>query len=448
MKTDDYNKVKQITSKLDQKLNKATDIFTKISSIFNQSNENNYETIITSCKLNETIEDRKQKTEIVNFIKNQTNNLYDFLYKIKENTDFTKNEWFLSSNDLSGNDCSNKFDDSYIRSLYISSIKSKRVIILINNGRSLNDEQLDLSKSIARFIIEMLSVDDQIGLLTIAGITKSFKNDFCGNLIDAEMHSIDSFMKKKLIKFIDEIVLINESTNHSIGFEYSFKIIKENMKLNEINPTIIVYLTPSIDDDKIIFETILTGQKQLYQSAVVNTIEIMSYKKNILSETTTGFYKRIDRNDRKLIKKIVTEIFTIFFIKKFINNKIVVHPPITDINSNDVIVSMTQTIENFGIFGIDLFLSDLVEDITYHNHYNSSYAFITDLKGLTVMHPSFSRPINQLNNYSTIHIKYLENYDFRKFFKKMQILFEGNETIYQKKQMVSQNKIICLNKKK
>lgn len=286
----------------------------------------------------------------------------------------------------------------------------------------------------------MMSIDDEIGLITIAGNTKSYKSNFCNEKFDTEMYSINSDNRKKLNKFIDEINLIDELTNHSIGFKNSFKMLKANMKINQTYPTMIVYLSPSIDDEQKIFETILIGQKIMFYPVVVNTIEIMSNEKilkNILSEISTGFYKKIKKNDKNLIKKLVTELFSIFFIKKFINKKIVLHLPVIDQNSNDVIVSMTQTIENFGIFGIDLYLSDLVEDITYYNRYNSSYAFIIDLNGLTIMHPSFSRPTTPLNNFYGIHIKFLENFQFQEIFEKLIEFKEGNETILDEKQMVS-----------
>lgn len=331
-----------------------------------------------------------------------------------------------------------------MRSLYISSISQKRVIILINNGKSISDEQIKLSKSIARFIIEMMSTDDQIGLITIAASTNPHKNQFCDEkkkINDLKMFSVNFDNRKKLNKFIDEINLIDELTNHSIGFENSFKMLKANLKINETNPSMIVYLSPTIDDEQKIFETILIGQKIISSPVVVNTIEIMSSEKklkNILSEISTGFYKKIQKNEKNLIKKIVTELFSIFFIKKFINKKIVIHPPVIDQNSNDLIVSMTQTIENFGIFGIDLYLSDLVEDITYYNCYNSSYAFIIDLNGLAIMHPSFPRPTTpQINNFNRVHIKFLENFQFRQIYEKLIDFVEGNETIFEEKQMVS-----------
>lgn len=427
IQTTDYKKVQQITSKLDKKLTKVADLFQKISHIFNETN-GTYETVITSCKPNETID---QKTEIVDFIKKQKNHLNDFIYKIKEQSLTTKNEWFLSASDLSSKDCLNQFDDNYIRSLYISSIRAKCVIILINNGRSSSDDQLNLSKAIGRFIVEMLGEGDRIGVITIADTAKPYK-DVCGGA-DLEMYSTDSISKKKIIKFIDQIDLINEATRHSIGFEASFKMLQNNLIGNETRPTMIVYLSPSIRNEQNIFETILIGQKTMFQPVVVHTIEIMSDEKknkNILSEISTGFYKIIDRNDNRLIKKILTEIFTVFFIKKFIDNKLVLHPPV--INANDVIVSMTQTIENFGIFGIDLYLSDLVEDITSHNRYRNSYAFMIDLNGMTIIHPLLSRPS------APTHIQYLESNQFnRKIFENMTFLLEGNETIYEGKQLVS-----------
>lgn len=49
--------------------------------------------------------------------------------------------------------------------------------------------------------------------------------------------------------------------------------------------------------------------------------------------------------------------------------------------------------EPIGMSGVDLHMEDLVQDITYFNQADNSYAFMINEKGYTIMHPSFTRPI-------------------------------------------------------
>jgi hypothetical protein len=61
-----------------------------------------------------------------------------------------------------------------------------------------------------------------------------------------------------------------------------------------------------------------------------------------------------------------------------------------------LVVSITQPClhlnEVVGVVGLDLQLSDLVEDVTYFNGYGASHAFLLTKNGLTLMHPALPRP--------------------------------------------------------
>lgn len=54
---------------------------------------------------------------------------------------------------------------------------------------------------------------------------------------------------------------------------------------------------------------------------------------------------------------------------------------------------MTHSCSDRGLFGVNLFLSDLAEDtIFYQNRYDDSYAFLIDMNGFAIWHPSYPRP--------------------------------------------------------
>lgn len=61
--------------------------------------------------------------------------------------------------------------------------------------------------------------------------------------------------------------------------------------------------------------------------------------------------------------------------------------------SADGIIALTQTCAERGVFGVNLFLTDLAEDIIfYQNRYENSYAFLSDMNGIAIWHPSYPRP--------------------------------------------------------
>lgn len=79
----------------------------------------------------------------------------------------------------------------------------------------------------------------------------------------------------------------------------------------------------------------------------------------------------------------------------------------------DGVIAVTQTCADRGVFGVNLFLSDLVEDIIfYQNRYEDSYAFMIDKNGMAIWHPSYPRPqAMQDDSLFPTDIQYLEKVD-------------------------------------
>lgn len=85
----------------------------------------------------------------------------------------------------------------------------------------------------------------------------------------------------------------------------------------------------------------------------------------------------------------------------------------------DTIVSITHAVPPFGVVGVNLYLSDLIEDVnSYHfrqqqysfsSKQDNSYAFLVETNGNTLTHPAFPRPITQNQTPFPVDIQYLEN---------------------------------------
>lgn len=77
---------------------------------------------------------------------------------------------------------------------------------------------------------------------------------------------------------------------------------------------------------------------------------------------------------------------------------------------SDGIVAVTQACADRGVFGVNLYLTDLAEDIIfYQNRYEDSYAFLIDENGFAIWHPTYPRPqAMQDDNIYFTDIRYLE----------------------------------------
>lgn len=95
-----------------------------------------------------------------------------------------------------------------------------------------------------------------------------------------------------------------------------------------------------------------------------------------------------------------------------------------------MIIPITQLCETNGIFGIDMYLSDIAEDVIYYNKYQDSYAFLIDTNGYAIMHPSYPRPMGIRTNPFTTDIRYLEqSQGFESVRNKMLTLTNGVEVL-------------------
>lgn len=96
-----------------------------------------------------------------------------------------------------------------------------------------------------------------------------------------------------------------------------------------------------------------------------------------------------------------------------------------------MIVSIVQLINRLGVFGVDMYLSDIAEDVIYYNKYQDSYAFLIDVNGFAIMHPSYPRPMDIHSNPFPTDIKYLEQVEgFTGVREKILNMTSGKYTIF------------------
>lgn len=110
-----------------------------------------------------------------------------------------------------------------------------------------------------------------------------------------------------------------------------------------------------------------------------------------------------------------------------------------------MIVSMTQACGESGIIGIDLYLTDIAEDVIYYEKYKNSYAFIIDMAGIVIWHPSYPRPLAMKSVPYPTNIIYLETIaGFKSVYERMLTEINGTETLFYDQQQIKMvNKIYC-----
>lgn len=349
-------------------------------------------------------------------------------------------QFFLSTSDHGKiENCNFVPDVSHFTKIYASAIKRKRVVLLIDQ----TSEQMDTSRSIAKNVISALNDADKVSVILIADkVTLFSRSDSCQGEV---MIPATPAIKQKIYDFLDSANRTNGIANHTLGFQISFGVLDKLYKESgsDLLPISFLYISEGVTDlfadARNVLAEISIGQSRLPHPVIINICAIVANNRQFPAQTqflldiasqnyvkygldTTRWWpKKGDRtlNGQMFLMNRTMEGFQrnlllclteLFKYKTFINNQLTLHHPYFDSDfSNDFIVSITKTCDQRGVFGIDLFLNFLVEDVLYSNQLNSSYKFMTDMSGNTLAHSIlYPRPITLRENFNPVHIRLLE----------------------------------------
>lgn len=67
-------------------------------------------------------------------------------------------------------------------------------------------------------------------------------------------------------------------------------------------------------------------------------------------------------------------------------------------SDGDLVVALYQTIGTLGVIGVNMYLSDIVDDVVgFRRNSGGSYAFVVDRDGTAIWHPSYPRPLGSVD---------------------------------------------------
>ncbi|GAB0089868.1 VWFA and cache domain-containing protein CG16868 [Sergentomyia squamirostris] len=430
---DDIDMVKKMSQKLAAKMEKAQLVISSLRDFILESasslNRTKLNSVTFPCPFRSStpssLQYDRQQIEIVNFIKALEDvkeaedqfeaSLTDELKKFTHSTAHFKRQFFLATSDNAVD--RNCPDTQHLRSLFTSAILNKKVLLLVDHGSSLNMDQLELTKATAKNVVSLLHPTDAIAVISISDRVGVFTPDRWTHCLNERMHPSTMDNRMRIGKFIEGLNKTKAQTNHTLGFEYAFKLLAEIEAEIAKGQFLFLYvsrgLLSSLADATEVLEVIAAGQKKLKKPVVINTIQVILDEKRIMYETqflwdvTVQDYKKhkieigeISQDPGLMLsvnKYKMDEIYinvTAFFSEMFshgkISENITLHPPFLDADTKEIMVSLTQTCERFGIFGVDLYLNDLAEDVLFYNKFPDSYVFIVDKSGGVVSHPHFS----------------------------------------------------------
>ncbi|XP_016957615.1 VWFA and cache domain-containing protein CG16868 [Drosophila biarmipes] len=359
-----------------------------------------------------------------------------------------KHIYFLSNSD--GASASLHF-----RQLYVSAIKRKFVLFLIDVGSALNAELFALTKSFVHEMLQLLEDTDKVSLVTVASDANFMYLDAFPTEAGHGIYSATRGHKEEIFSYINSLSRAPALTNHSLGFEYSFELLHRLQQSGMINPAEqpveFVYVTrgllTNLSDAMAVLRVVADGQRRLKAPVIINTCAVVldekriMYEKQFLNDVATQNYTKYEidvtnwwpsgqqasqlagrlfvlskMHADTYLPQTSSKIFGQLFQERYLSDTLEVHPPVVDVDSGDVLVSITHAVPPYGVVGVNLYLSDLLEDLLNYPSSPSSakqgsgYAFLLDRStGNTLAHPAFPRPLIQRETSYPVNIAYLEN---------------------------------------
>ncbi|KAL1394728.1 hypothetical protein pipiens_003002 [Culex pipiens pipiens] len=346
--------------------------------------------------------------------------------------------------------------DGRLKSLYLSSVRNKHFMILLDIGNSVSYDQLEVAKAIVKFIIYLLNENDRVAIVAVSQkltTTENFLDCTNGPFVNATMDN-----KDRLVDFVDSLNKTASAAAHVSAFKYAFKAIGEAYQgVSTELPVVFLYLgraqiSPITAAAKALIRTIADGQSRLPFPVIINTCLILldereiTYEKQFIADVTTqnfakynlsGVFFKPRAGKMVMISKhsFDAQRFVIALMEPFLNdlklieNRIRIHLPYHEAMTHDTLVTLSIPVGIHGLMGIDLYLSDLAEDVSYYKQDDESYAFVIDLKGNTIMHPSFPRPLAARESFFITNITRLERKLGIAEYLKILSLEKGNFTI-------------------
>ncbi|KAL9960908.1 hypothetical protein ACROYT_G034416 [Oculina patagonica] len=304
--------------------------------------------------------------------------------------------------------------DPRFRPFYVETAtpEPKDVVLVIDTSGSMLGDRIRVAKEAAKTVLSTMNPMDRIGLVNFniqAETPTGYNND--GRSCHSERLADATPINIKFLKDYVDGLFVRGSTFYSNAFTRAFDLMK-NSSAGEgpSRKKVIIFLTDGqpTDDGKTIMQTIKTKNAELNNTVVIMTYGILQdlqilrdiakqdgtrYGVPKAPDVTAGKFTYVQ--DTKNLRRDLATYYD-FFSTNTIRDKPIISIPYVDAFGTGLLTSITLPCYHqgkfIGVVGTDLSMEDLLSEITYFQKGQSSYAFMADSSGRTMMHPLLPAP--------------------------------------------------------
>ncbi|CAB3383602.1 Hypothetical predicted protein [Cloeon dipterum] len=316
-----------------------------------------------------------------------------------------KSLFFVTSVDLKGQSFNTVVEnsspclyDTRHRDVFFDTVEanSKKVLILIDHGKSMSENQMSLARVLSKKIINSLSPTEHVGLMAVADEVTLPNDIFC---VSTSLSLATQQKKTVFFGFIDNLSKSNCTTNHSLGLKSALESIRTVSGVQD--NVLLIYITrglPStLEESKVVMHTvgniaqIMPSNVIISAAALVDDGKPMMLEKQFMQDLTSANFLKYNLTAPRRVLPGVLQIvnstssisFAVANLFKSVENvrKQESSYSLPNWDGQELVVSITQPClyigKLLGEVGLDVQLSDLVEDVTYFTGFGFSpnYAY-------------------------------------------------------------------------
>ncbi|XP_053612632.1 VWFA and cache domain-containing protein CG16868 [Plodia interpunctella] len=411
----DNDTLNDIAGKLNYKLSSAKNILKDMKNITGNNNTPSY---TNPCPFNSI---RKSV-----FIKSSSN-LYDNFPIVESKSKMmdrfkdlkVKRQYFLSHMDYATDRDCTTMPHSNLRYLYHSVVNPdpKLVVFIIDNN--MNPNSLQHAINVAKETVYSLQPTDYIAL-KMTNTTEFVKfDDTCSNDGTSDVGNATDNNKMIFREYTSSIeATFSNMSPLAINEELHNLLNKKSLPLNKLfilltdtkvlkNETWLKIFPYSDYDSKLKFAIGLIYENQAERNSSLGILHIDKWHNNSNNHSVM----RVHINDSAVIGQVASAFLSLL-PGNYNDDQLRVIGPTWEATERDFMISLMLPTGS-GVLGLDLYWSDLAEDIVYFRGVNlKKRAFVMDFAGKVLMHTFFPRPEISSEKIKFIQLEQVETYSF------------------------------------
>ncbi|KAI8422518.1 hypothetical protein MSG28_006329 [Choristoneura fumiferana] len=427
----DNDLLHSIASKLSYKLSSAASILQEMSTAINGNNTPSY---THPCPFNSI-----RKSVFIKNLELFENSPLDpktnMMGRFKDLK--VKRQYYLSHIDYATDKDCVTMPHSNLRYLYHKIVHPdpKLVVFIIDNNMS--SGSLQHAVRVARETAYALQSTDMIAL-KMTNTTDSIKfEDSCSKDGISDLGNATENNKLLLREYLSSLDIAPTSVspltiNREIQTLLAGKTLPENKLFIFLtdtkilkNETWLKVFPYSTSDDRMKFAIGLIYENDAAKNSSLGILHIDKWH----THSSNHSVLRLHINNSGVVGQVASAFISLL-PEKYKNYAVKIEGPLWEATERDFMVSLVLPISS-GILGLDLYWSDLAEDIIYFKVPNlKKRAFVMDFTGKVLMHTYFPRPETASEKIKFTDLESIENYDFINSIRQEMLLkSSGNFTV-------------------